>query len=320
MENLNLFDEIDPRFSFREDLAARLARLAQQGVFIGTSSWKYEGWLGTIYTPERYFARGKFSQKKFNDDCLTEYTRVFPCVGGDFSYYQFPSAAFWQKLFASVPPTFRFGLKVPEDLTVKTFPSHARYGARSGQPNDYFLDADLLQRAFLDLLKPYQQQVGVLMFEFSAFPRNAFDNAFQFYEKLDAVLRALPKDFRYAVEIRNPELLEPDYFTLLREHETAHVFNAWTRMPELTQQMSLPEAFTTDFTVVRALLKRGRAYEDAVQQFSPYEKLQDENPEGRTALRGLIGRSLKTRQTSYIFVNNRFEGNAPGTIEAITAE
>jgi hypothetical protein len=24
------------------------------GVYLGTSSWKYEGWLGRIYTPERY--------------------------------------------------------------------------------------------------------------------------------------------------------------------------------------------------------------------------------------------------------------------------
>jgi hypothetical protein len=34
-------------------------------VYFGTSSWKYEGWLGSIYTPERYLTRGKFSKKKW---------------------------------------------------------------------------------------------------------------------------------------------------------------------------------------------------------------------------------------------------------------
>jgi uncharacterized protein YecE (DUF72 family) len=29
----------------------KTAELAAQGVFIGTSSWKYEGWLNQLYTP-----------------------------------------------------------------------------------------------------------------------------------------------------------------------------------------------------------------------------------------------------------------------------
>jgi hypothetical protein len=44
---------------FRTALAEKLKRAAGQGVFFGTSSWKYEGWLGQIYTPERYLRRGR---------------------------------------------------------------------------------------------------------------------------------------------------------------------------------------------------------------------------------------------------------------------
>lgn len=94
MSNLSLFEEPRP-------LAAKLRRLAEQGIFIGTSSWKYEGWLGQIYTPERYFTRGKFSRKKFDDTCLEEYGEIFPAVCGDFSFYQFPSDEYWRKLFGS---------------------------------------------------------------------------------------------------------------------------------------------------------------------------------------------------------------------------
>ncbi len=45
----------------RSDLAAKVASLAASGIYVGTSSWKYEGWLGLIYSPERYTTRGKFS-------------------------------------------------------------------------------------------------------------------------------------------------------------------------------------------------------------------------------------------------------------------
>ncbi len=54
----------------RAGLASRLRALAQEGIWIGTSSWKYEGWLDQIYTRELYSTRGRFSQKKFQAECL----------------------------------------------------------------------------------------------------------------------------------------------------------------------------------------------------------------------------------------------------------
>jgi uncharacterized protein YecE (DUF72 family) len=91
-------------------------------------------------------------------------------------------------------------------------------------------------------------------------------------------------------------------------------------MPVLSEQMAMPDAFPADFTVVRALLRQGRAYEDAVQQFAPYDKVRDENPEARESLRKLIQRMREERRATYIFVNNRLEGNAPETIRAVTEE
>jgi uncharacterized protein YecE (DUF72 family) len=119
------------------------------------------------------------------------------------------------------------------------------------------------------------------------------------------------------VEIRNQEFLTKEYFECLRRHRVAHVFNAWTRMPDLSEQMQLPEVYTADFTVARALLRKGRPYETAVAKLSPYQRVQDPNPEARQALRNLISRARERNQPSYIFVNNRLEGNAPQTIEAI---
>jgi uncharacterized protein YecE (DUF72 family) len=315
LETAFLFEE--PSDFPRKQLRARLAALASENIFIGTSSWKYEGWLDQVYSRQRYTTRGRFSQKRFNDECLGEYAETFPIVCGDFSFYQFPSESYWRKLFASAPSTLQFAFKAPEDVTVKQFPRHPRYASRSGGDDPSFLDAALFQTAFLDVLAPYRPRVAALIFEFGSFARQCYPDVGAFLQELDPFLAALPGGFRYAVEIRNPEFLAPEYFTCLRSHGVAHVFNAWTRMPEIGIQMRLRDAFTADFTVARALLRRSRPYEEAVAKFAPYARVQDPNPETRDALRLLIAQARQRHQPSYIFVNNRLEGNAPETIEAL---
>ena len=42
----------------RDKMKSDLAALAAAGVFLGTSSWKYPGWLGQLYTRDRYVWRG----------------------------------------------------------------------------------------------------------------------------------------------------------------------------------------------------------------------------------------------------------------------
>jgi len=305
----------DPPSSFdRHALGQRLRELANENIWIGTSSWKYPGWLGQIYTRERYVTRGKFSQKRFESECLAEFAETFPIVCGDFSFYQFPSPEYWKKLFGSAPAQLQFVLKVPEEVTCEVFPKHARYGPRAGMVNESYLSADAVAALFLEPLEPYRARIPALIFEFGvrgASPR-------EFAAKLDPFLGALPATFRYAVEVRNREYLQPRYFEILRQHRAAHVLNAWTRMPVLSEQMAIADAFPADFTVVRALLRQGRAYEDAVQQFAPYDKVRDENPEARESLRKLIQRMREERRAAYIFVNNRLEGNSPETIQAVT--
>jgi uncharacterized protein YecE (DUF72 family) len=300
----------------RRALAHKLRALAQDNIWIGTSSWKYEGWLDQIYSRERYLSRGRFSRKRFEGECLAEYAETFPTVCGDFSFYQFPSPEFWHKLFASAPAHLRIALKVPEEVTVEVFPKHARYGPRAGMKNESYLNAEALRALFLEPLNPYAGRLGPLIFEFGARgtpPR-------EFVPDLDAFLSQLPGTLRYAVEVRNREYLRPPYFDCLRAHRVAHVFNAWTRMPAAGEQMAVPGVFTADFTVTRALLRQGRTYEEAVQKFQPYDRIQDENPELRGALRALIRRMKEERRAAYIYVNNRLEGNAPETIRAVVAD
>ena len=79
----------------------------------------------------------------------------------------------------------------------------------------------------------------------------------------------------------------------------------------------MPDSVTADFIVSRALLRSGRSYEDAVAMFAPYTEVKDPNPQARDALRVLIDRSREDQRMAFLFVNNRLEGNSPGTIISI---
>jgi uncharacterized protein YecE (DUF72 family) len=307
----------DPTPSFdRAALSARLRALAEQNIWVGTSSWKYPGWIGQIYSEDRYRTRGRFSQKRFEAECLSEFAETFPIVCGDFSFYQFPSPEYWQRLFSMAPPKLQFALKVPEEVTVDVFPRHARYGPRAGTKNESFLNADAFAALFLEPLQPYRNRIATLIFEFGA--RGASPR--EFVARLDPFLSALPGGFRYSIEVRNREYLVPRYFDALRARGIAHVLNSWSKMPPLSEQIAIPDAFPADFAVVRALLRPGRTYETAVETFQPYDKVTDENPEARNALRKVIQRMREERRAAYIFVNNRLEGNAPETIRAVIGE
>jgi hypothetical protein len=190
----------------------------------------------------------------------------------------------------------------------------------AGTLNPGFLNADFFRTQFLDLLQPYRDRVAVILFEFGVGIEKLFDSPIEFAEKLDLFFSQLAREFRFAVEICAPDLLAPAYFEALHKHGVAHVFNAWSGMPEVSEQMSTPGSFSAPFTVARALLRKGRLYEESVNRFAPYNELKETNIEVRAALRDLLVRAKRRAEPTFIFVNNRLEGFAPGTIAAIIDE
>ena len=301
----------------REQLATAARTLARQShLYVGTSSWKYDGWIGQIYDDQRYLTRGKFSQKRFDSDALEEYAETFPAVCVDAGYYRFPTEKYLTGLAAKVPEDFRLSFKVTDEITVKKFPCLERFGDRAGAENPNFLNAGLFTEAFLGPLSPHRHKTGVLIFEFSTFHPVHFARGRDFVEALDRFLGALPAGWQYGVEVRNANLLHPEYFAMLRTHNVAHVFNSWTRMPSVAEQTQMPGSFTADFFAARFLLRPGRAYQQAVDRFQPYGETKEVNAEARAEIRSLIerGRAHPTARPSFVFVNNRLEGNSPNTL------
>ncbi len=301
----------------REGVQSALAELAQAGIYLGTSSWKYPGWCGQLYDDARYVWRKQFSESRFNRLCLEEYAEVFKTVSVDAAYYTFPSEKYLSGLVDQVPPDFQFAFKVTDEITIKHFPNLTRFGARAGQPNPNFLNPDLFERNFLRPCEPFKDQVGLLMFEFSKFYPRDFSRGREIVAALDTFLGALPRDWPYGVEIRNRNLLQPEYFEMLRSHGVAHVSNNWQAMPPVQEQRDLQGRSGGEAVqAARFLLTPGRKYQDAVAAFAPYTQVKEPDLKARKAGAQLIADAKKLKRgKTFVFVNNRLEGNALVTIQ-----
>ena len=139
----------------------------------------------------------------------------------------------------------------------------------------------------------------------------------EFCSRLDGFFGQVPEDFRYAVEIRNASLLGADYHKVLETHGVAHVYNHWSYMPPLAEQHKRMETFTAPFTVLQLLAPLKISYEAAKKRAEPYNKIVGELPEMRRDTVELVKKALVENRRAYVLVNNRAEGNAPLTVEAL---
>lgn len=289
-----------------------LAAALPDSIRFGTSSWTYPGWTGLIYA-------GAYPASGAGARMLGEYARwpLFRTVGIDSFFYRPPSARTLASYAAQLPPGFPCLSKVWERITARTIGGPRGTPGR-GDTNPDWLNAELFTSQVLDPMRAhFADHIGPMIFEFGAIPAREKIGPTEFAAALDRFFGDLPRDVPFAVEIRNPEFLASEYFAVLRQHGVAHLFNAWTRMPPIGEQLLLHDAVTAPFIVSRALLRPGRTYAKAVAAFAPYDHVQDPNPELRNDLAALATAALELRVPAYLIVNNRAEGSAPLTIVGV---
>ena len=216
---------------------------------------------------------------------------------------------------SQLPDGFHMCSKVWEEITIPRFAEQARYGQKAGQANPRFLDADLFNEL---VLAPYREVfrdwTGPFIFEFQ---RTGMEPA-EFLSRLDEFLGRLPADFSYAVEIRNVQLLGTRYHDLLRAHGVAHVYNHWTHMPPLADQhRCLGDTFPAPFVLFRLLTPLQVRYQEAVERAEPYDHIVEVLTEMRADTQRLLQQAVQENRRAYVLVNNRAEGCAPLTVQAL---
>jgi uncharacterized protein YecE (DUF72 family) len=200
---------------------------------------------------------------------------------------------------------------------------------RGRVPNPHFLDPAIATREFVvPCLEGLGVKAGPLVFQVSPLPRSLVEEAPLLVERLAAFFAALPQELggqraRYALELRNAELLTPRLMRMLRELGVRYCVGLHDRMPEVERQELALKALdgeTPGDLVVRWNLHRGFLYQAAKQRYEPFDKLVDEDPETRRILARMAAAAFKAGRKTWITANNKAEGSAPLSLLKLAEE
>jgi uncharacterized protein YecE (DUF72 family) len=277
---------------------------------LGTSSWSFPGWAGIVY--DRLHTETRLARHG-----LAAYARhpLLGAAGIDRTHYAPLPAAELAAYAAAVPAGFRFVVKAHEACTVARWPDHARYGARRGEANPLFLDPAY---AAGEVVAPYveglRETAGVLLFQFAPQELGPLGGTGRFVERLGRFLAALPRGPRYAVELRNQELLGPRHAEALAAAGAVHCLNVHPRMPDLGTQARETGALAAPALFIRWMLGADLAYETARRRYQPFDRLVDEDPATRRTVAALALEAAGAGRPVYVIANNKAEGSAPLTL------
>lgn len=287
-----------------------LSQALRPNLYLGTSSWGFGGWAGFVW--DRAYPDERLSREGLGAYASHPLLRT---VGVDRTHYRPMGAAELAGLAARVPPAFRFLVKAHEDCTLSRFPNHPRYGARREHPNPLFLDAayaaDIVVAPFVEGLGT---RAGVLLFQFAPQPIGQLGGVGRFADALHAFLSALPRGPRYAVELRNTQLLAPSVADALHDVGAVPALSAWSGLPPVEEQARRLRAHEAPLRVIRWMLQEGGSYEDARDRFAPFDVLAEPDPVTRAAIARLVN---ATAEDTYVIVNNKAEGSAPRSVFAL---
>jgi uncharacterized protein YecE (DUF72 family) len=312
--------------------AAALAQKLPPGLHLGTSSWSFPGWHRLVYADVH-------SEVDLSRRGLTAYARhpLLRAVSIDRTFYAPLSAKQFAAYARQVPDDFRFIVKAPSQITAPwLFASHASHGSPGGTgspvgagtkaiPNPDFFSVEIAVRDFFEpVLAGLGDKIGALVLQVSPVGRSAAKAAPRFAARLHEFLGAISEHINPALvacELRDTPLLTPDYFAALKSHGARHCIGIHPRMPPPADQASMAHsAGVAGPLVARWNLHAGYGYEEAKAEYAPFDKLVDEDLPTRHSLAALAAQTLGVGEAVYITINNKAEGSAPRSVEALAAE
>lgn len=314
MAQFDLFGEHAPATGVQPaaipEAMARLADAVPARLRLGTSSWSFPGWAGIVYGRD-------YPAVRLSKEGLTAYAGhpLLRTVGVDSSFYQPPPAERLRRWAEQVPDDFRFLVKGARQVT-----SPWQWDA-SGRPagdNPHFLSADFaLTQVIEPLLEAMGDKLGTLLWQFPPLGRAVNADPRRFAEDLYRFLVKLPVGPCYSVELRDAELFGGDFVQALHHGGAVPSLAVHPRLPKLDAQLARLDAPQTGPLVIRWMLRRDRRYQEAKADFSPFDRLQAEDPDSRDCIAAACRLALEANRDVYVIANNKAEGSSPLSLAAL---
>jgi uncharacterized protein YecE (DUF72 family) len=241
---------------------------------IGTQGWNYAAWVGPMYPPGTRPA-----------EFLSTYARAFDVVEVDSTFYAIPDAKSVRAWSERTPPGFVFALKMLKEVT------HERR----------LVGADDLVQPFLDRARELGPKLGPILLQMGP------DFAPEELPALEEFIPSLPRELRFAVEVRQarwtrgdvlPRLLE-----LLNAHSVSLALSDGRWIPRRTM-LALVEQSTADFLYVRWM--------GPDREITDFSRIQFDRSQELRAWAEALRLAANTKEI-YGFFNNHFAGHSPAS-------
>ncbi|MFH2005285.1 MAG: DUF72 domain-containing protein [bacterium] len=271
------------------------------GLWVGTSSFSSPDWLGGFYPKGLKPA-----------EFLTHYAGRLRTVEIDATWHAMPRPCMVEGWAKKVPEDFRFALKVPKIIT------HERA----------LVGCEAEWERFLRLTELLGERRGPLLFQFPyvAKGRDAqeYRTGARFCERLERFLPLLPGLGEFVVEVRNEHWIAPPLLDLLRSRGIALALASYFTLPQPDRLMADNDLLTASFGYVRFLGHHKQMDRLAAEARRATGKRRDwdellvDRTEDTRAWIPVLRVLLRRAERVYVYYNNHYAGNAPGSIELLT--
>lgn len=241
------------------------------GIFVGTQGWSYPAWIGSFYPIGTRAA-----------DMLSVYARAFGTVEVDSTFYAIPAEPVVRGWRDRVPDRFIFSLKVPQEVT------HERR----------LVDAEDAVHRFLARASLLGPKLGPLLLQMA--PDWGPTPATR--ETLARFCAGLPREYRWAIEFRDPRWLTPATLELLETHQVtlALADSRWVRRDVMIDLAGRP---TAGFGYVRWM--------GADRRITDYSRVREDRGVELNLWSAGIAALAARVTTVFGYFNNHFQGHSP---------
>lgn len=300
-------------------------------VLLGTTTDRYAGWIGQIYSKGRYeqrisrrthrVGRENYLEEILPIESVTEYFEHFPVLEIDYTFYRLlqeedgtptPNYHVLKQYRQYLRDGDSLILKVPQVIAAQKLRAGGKY-----VPNKDYLNPVVFTKQFYE---PAVELLGPLIagFIFEQEYQRSQDRipANEMARALTHFFGVIPREDRYHIELRTESYLSDPVFEVLEKQGVGQVLSHWTWLPPLGKQFSTAGGrfFNSGRqNIIRLITPIGMRYEEAYAKAQPFDKMIDGMlaPKMVEETAKLIGAGIEKGIRVNVLINNRAGGNAP---------
>jgi uncharacterized protein YecE (DUF72 family) len=245
-------------------------------IYVGTAGWDYQDWVGPFYPP-------KLEKYRY----LPYYAEYFDIIEVNSSFYSLPTLEMTESWNSRVSDSFRFTLKVWQNITHKL--------------ENPQIEVDI--ENFVVNIEPLKDKLSLLILQFPPWFRHSEKHK----NHLSYILNSFPKDYRLAIELRDDSWFENGATNFIGSNKSSFLITTYL------QNVKSYFPLNQEVYYIRLIGDR------KLEKFNRVQR-------GQKQLMDHLYSNIKQLQKKsdiheiFIIVNNHFSGFAPETANQIKKE